>query len=561
MATFHCKLNKGKNGYCLQHVNYILREGQYRAERSGREDLVYKESGNMPEWAKSPQEFWKAAGRLERANGVTYFEFEVALPNELSDEENKKIVREYVKQAIGNKPYTFAIHNKDAALEPGVKQPHAHIMFSERMAQPGVHYMKEQFFKRYNSKNPELGGAKKDTRFTVYGKEIMFKIRKDLENIINDAYAKKGMEIRISCETLKQRYYDALAQNNRELARLYDREPEKHLGPEIVKQIKEGTKNLKTAEAKENFLKTFDNKKALDYFYAREYKEAARELTRLEKERAEIDKKIKETEEAISKFNNIFTEPDIKIAAADASVLLNKFIKKLTVEQQLVNKNIMSIRKMILSETRMLAVAESVYTNGESKKIAREYQNIKRVEGKYLDAYSAWKKSKPAGWNPVKRFQYFEKQGELEKWKDQIEKRKADNDVKMAAMKIKLSKPEAQAEINKLMDTLRHKNDLRSERCRNFDEYNNKLNNQIAICYSIRGKIKKYIYDKNKTVDISERIHKNLKSGNVTQAQNVINELRSAVNKLETNRAQSSHNSHFLSRSYDEEKGRGDYER
>lgn len=561
MATFHCKLNKGKNGYCLQHVNYILREGQYRAERSGREDLVYKESGNMPEWAKTPQEFWKAAGRFERANGVTYFEFEVALPNELSDEENKKIVREYVKQVIDNKPYTFAIHSKEAALEPGVKQPHAHIMFSERMAQPGVQYTKEQFFKRYNAKNPELGGAKKDTRFTVYGKEIMFKIRKDLENIINDAYIKNGMEIRISCETLKQRYYDALAQNNRELARFYDREPEKHLGPEIVKQIKEGAKNLKTAEAKEHFFKTFNNKNALDYFYAREYKEAARELTRLEKERAEIDKKIKEIEETISKFNFVLTKPDVKIAAADANVLLNKFIKKLTSEQQLVNKNIMNIRKMILSETRMLAIAQSVYTNGESKKIAKEYQNIKRIENKYLDAYSAWVKSKPAGWNPVKRFQYFEKQGELEKWKEQIDKRKSDNDVKMEAMKIKLSKPEVQAEINQLMNVLRHKNDLRSERCRTFDEYNNKLNNQIAICYSIRSQIKKYIYDKNKTIDISELIHQNMKSGNTTQAQNVINELRSAVSKLETNRALSSHNSHFLSRSYDEEKGRDGYDR
>lgn len=93
MATFHCKLNKGKNGYCLQHANYILREGRYSAERSGREDLVYKESGNMPGWANTPQEFWDAAGKFERANGVTYFEFEVALPNELSDEENKKLCR------------------------------------------------------------------------------------------------------------------------------------------------------------------------------------------------------------------------------------------------------------------------------------------------------------------------------------------------------------------------------------------------------------------------------------------------------------------------------------
>lgn len=186
MATYHCKLNKGKGSFCLQHANYILREGRYSEKASGREDLIYKESGNLPEWANSPQEFWKAAGRYERANGVAYFELEIALPNEISHDENIKLVREYVEKVIGEKPYTFAIHDKDATLNPDVKQPHAHIMFSERMALKEVNYTKEQFFKRYNSRHPERGGAKKDTRFTaICGKENIIKVRKELEEIIN----------------------------------------------------------------------------------------------------------------------------------------------------------------------------------------------------------------------------------------------------------------------------------------------------------------------------------------------------------------------------------------
>lgn len=558
MATFHCKLNKGKNGYCLQHANYILREGRYSAERSGREDLVYKESGNMPGWANTPQEFWDAAGKFERANGVTYFEFEVALPNELSDEENKKIVQEYVKQVIGTKPYTFAIHNKEASLAPGIKQPHAHIMFSERIAENGVSYTREQFFKRYNAKNPERGGAKKDTRFTVYGKEIIFKIRKDLEKIINDSYERNNMDKKVSCETLKQRYYDALANNDIALARFYDREAEKHLGPVLVKEIREGTENLNTAEAKKEFFKTFDNKKVLDYFYAREYKEAAKELMKLEKEQAELQRKIKETEAAIAKFNEVLTKPEIELIAADAGVLLKKYIQKITDEQRLANKNIIQIRKLILPEKRMLAIAESVYTNGESKKITREYQNIKRIEDRFLDAYSAWEKSKPTGWNPVTRYKYFEKQAELNKWKKEIDDRKAANDKRSELMKAKLSKPEAQAEIKKMMDVLRNKNDIRIERCRNFDDYNSRLNNQIAICYSIHNKLKNYTYDRNKTISLSEKIYQNIKTGDIAQAQSIISELRSAVNRLETNRALgSSRSSHFLSRSYDEEKDRG----
>ena len=223
MATYHCKLNKGKYGSCLQHANYILREGRYSAEQSGREDLIYKESGNLPEWANSPQEFWKAAGTYERVNGVAYYELEIALPNELTDEENVKLVQEYVQKVIGEKPYTFAIHNKPAALKEEVQQPHAHIMFSERVAQKDVVYTKEQFFKRYNSRYPERGGAKKDNRFIVYGTEIMYKVRKDLEDIINKNYERKGLAVRVSADTLEKLYHEAVAKNDVDLARYYDR--------------------------------------------------------------------------------------------------------------------------------------------------------------------------------------------------------------------------------------------------------------------------------------------------------------------------------------------------
>ena len=55
--------------------------------------------------------------------------------------------------------YSFAIHNP-LALD-GKEQPHCHLMFSERLLD-GIERDPDQFFKRYNSKNPEKGGAKKD---------------------------------------------------------------------------------------------------------------------------------------------------------------------------------------------------------------------------------------------------------------------------------------------------------------------------------------------------------------------------------------------------------------
>lgn len=560
MATYHCKLNKGKGSYCFQHANYILREGRYSKEVSGREDLVYKEYGNLPAWANSPQEFWKAAAAHERSNGVAYFELEIALPNELSDEENKKIVQEYVKQVVGSKPYTFAIHNKPASLNEDVKQPHAHIMFSERVAEKDVNYTKEQFFKRYNSHHPERGGAKKDTRFTALsGKKNILEVRKTLEEIINKSYENNGIDARVSSATLQELYNDAVAKNDTDLANFYNRAPEKHLGPEEVNKIKKGTKNLKTQEEKKKFYINFASDYALDMFYARQCKEAAAELMQLNKERAELQKKIAELEkiqEQINKTNELAEKPVVKFVADDAANVLTTYIKKLTDEANLANKQAVSISKFVLSEKRMLMYAQSVYTRGVSKKVVKEFNHIKKIEKQYNEAYAQWQNSKPSGLNPVARFKYHEEEVRLEKWKADIETRKADTQAKIDYLNKELNKPEAKAKIAKMVESLRQKNDIRKERCKNFQNYNKQLNNQIALCTSIRNKLRGHIYDKDNSITVSDKTYQSIRTGNIAQAQNVINELRSAVNKLETNRAQGGRNSHFLSRSYDEERSR-----
>ena len=69
-------------------------------------------------------------------------------------------MQDWISQEIGDKyAYSFAIHNPTAM--DGKEQPHCHLMFSERLLD-GIDRDPEQFFKRYNSKNPDKGGAKKD---------------------------------------------------------------------------------------------------------------------------------------------------------------------------------------------------------------------------------------------------------------------------------------------------------------------------------------------------------------------------------------------------------------
>ncbi|MBJ5736299.1 MobA/MobL family protein, partial [Salmonella enterica subsp. enterica serovar Indiana] len=160
MASYHCTVKTGAKGGALKHADYISRSGEYKNYKS-REDLEFSSSGNMPSWAKeNPAELWKAADEFERKNGTAYREIEIALPRELTREQRIELVEDFVQKELGDRhAYQYAIHNPPGAID-GKEQPHAHIMFCERI-NDGIERDPQQFFKRANSKSPEQGGAKK----------------------------------------------------------------------------------------------------------------------------------------------------------------------------------------------------------------------------------------------------------------------------------------------------------------------------------------------------------------------------------------------------------------
>lgn len=160
MAIGRLSMKVGKAGKAGPHAAYIAREGQYADRLERGEKLEATEAGNMPAWAQSnPQAFWQAADAFERKNGTTYREMEIALPRELDAEQRAALVREFVRQEIGERhAYQWAIHTPTAA--DGGEQPHVHLMFSERQCD-GIERDPEQYFKRYNAKAPERGGARK----------------------------------------------------------------------------------------------------------------------------------------------------------------------------------------------------------------------------------------------------------------------------------------------------------------------------------------------------------------------------------------------------------------
>ena len=203
MSIFHLAVKRGsrsENRLSVDKHDYIMRLGRFAERHDG--ELAFGESGNMPSWAADdPRKFWVESDACERANGTLYHEVEFALPRELTKEQQIVVVREYAQAICGDKhPYSWGVHDKDG-------NPHVHLMFSGRMLD-GIERDKEQFFKRYNAKNPDRGGCRKESSGDARGPEWVKQVRADWQDIANRHLAAAGLDARIDHRSNKDRGLD-----------------------------------------------------------------------------------------------------------------------------------------------------------------------------------------------------------------------------------------------------------------------------------------------------------------------------------------------------------------
>ena len=174
---------------CVKRFRYITRTKEYANHKDHAEKVEFVKSGNMPSFCTDrPDKFWEAAELYERKNGRTATSIVLALPKELTAEQRIELTEKIIEQFCNkfNFPYSAAIHNHKGAIG-GQDQPHLHLMFSER-ALDEFDRTAEQFFKRYNDKNPQNGGARKVTAdFRGDGQDLMNIIRAESEVLINES--------------------------------------------------------------------------------------------------------------------------------------------------------------------------------------------------------------------------------------------------------------------------------------------------------------------------------------------------------------------------------------
>ena len=183
--------------------HYITRTSHFKNyKESVSEQIEFVKSGNMPSFAEGkPAEFWQAADVFERSNGRTCSSLVVALPKELNQAQRIELAEAFITEFADRYrfPFSCAIHNHAGSIA-GIEQPHLHLMYSERHVD-GIDRSAEQFFKRYNPKDPQKGGAQKLTADVLgMGKAQLQLYRQKTEELINDSLMRyapmKQVEIR-----------------------------------------------------------------------------------------------------------------------------------------------------------------------------------------------------------------------------------------------------------------------------------------------------------------------------------------------------------------------------
>ena len=246
------------------HAEYICREGEYAKMKDREEDLVFKTSGNMPEWTDTPADFWEAAELNRRKNGRAYREFRFALQEELTLAENIELVEKLLAETGIQKQhaYTYAIHDKTAAFDTEHHNIHCHLMFSEKKIEKDRPLSAEKYFKQYaeNTQGEPTQGYRTNAYFAQT--ETTIQLRKRWAELANDKFAEKGLSCRISEKRLHQQKLELIAAGKTDEAELLNRTPAPHLGkayrnPAVMEKIHEQI--LQTNQAADESITTQDS--------------------------------------------------------------------------------------------------------------------------------------------------------------------------------------------------------------------------------------------------------------------------------------------------------------
>lgn len=424
MAIYHLTAKHGNIlnglGKAPRHCDYINGLGEYSYKQK---EIIYQ-NNFMPSWVSSPSEFFKLSEENEAINGVTYKELEITLPNELSHEDNIKLLNKFIDKELGGKYYfSVAIHDKESSKE-GVQNIHAHLMFCTRELD-GIERDEKQFFKRANTKNPSRGGAKKNIKWDSRNVKALKELRNSWENELNIELEKRNIE-KVSSETLAMQRQKALLKGDYEKAEKLNREPINIAGYILIKKQQGISLNEREEKEYQNYKKYIKERDIIDEIYK----------LNLEKE-----KLIKEKEK-LSDINKSFNELNDK-----------KYFSNVNLDNNSKFKSMVELELELMKEQIHLQNINSSLNEDNLEKnatyfLSSYYKNLIQEQEYYLDKIYSNKIS-----SEEKLSFYLSKLNECEE--------KLSN--------IKLNKSDIEVEINKLKEDLIKEKEMSEEKLQELE--------------------------------------------------------------------------------------------
>lgn len=291
MASYHCSvriLSRSAGRSSVQFAAYITAE-KMKDERLGqtfshvsKEEVCYSEmlfSERIPENLKSPAKFWNEVEKQEKnVNSQIARTWEIALPHELTIEQNQKLAKEFAQSLLddGMPAVQYAVHRKEGNW-------HAHIMAPTRDYKNGKWQAKEKKDYALNKNGERIpvldenGKQKLDSRNRKQWKRITVKANKWNERAMLDSWRKRfadlqnaalqrnGYSIRVDHRSYEKQEINKIPQIHEGYnARKMEREGHESERCQYNRDISVKNKMLETITAQIEFLKQELNRKGVE---------------------------------------------------------------------------------------------------------------------------------------------------------------------------------------------------------------------------------------------------------------------------------------------------------
>jgi hypothetical protein len=265
MAIYHCTckiISRGQGRSAVGAAAYRSGEKLYN-EYDGIEHDYTKKGGvvyseimlceNAPKEYQDRQTLWNAVEQIEKSSKAQLArEYEVALPVELSREEQIKLVRDFAKENFVDNGMCvdFSIHDKEDG------NPHAHIMLTTRPIEQdnswGVKQKKEYILdkngqKQYDKKKQTY--KCKTVKTTNWdSKEFLQRSRESWAEKVNQELEKKSLPQRIDHRSLKEQGIDRVPTIHEGGARKLEKRGIKTDRGKINREIKTANGQMQTID-------------------------------------------------------------------------------------------------------------------------------------------------------------------------------------------------------------------------------------------------------------------------------------------------------------------------